>query len=109
MGFLQIGAWVAPLGSEHTWVNRLAGYTDDVTGLLQAVPTGNKACAPSSSFSSELLGVQDSGDMRIQIVDAKNGIHIPLAGIAIGNGLTDPMEQYKWYPEMGHTGGQKEG
>mmetsp|Transcript_29507 Transcript_29507/g.68033 ORF Transcript_29507/g.68033 Transcript_29507/m.68033 type:complete len:491 (-) Transcript_29507:49-1521(-) len=40
---------------------------------------------------------------------AKNGIHIPLAGIAIGNGLTDPMEQYKWYPEMGHTGGQKEG
>lgn len=25
---------------------------------------------------------------------------IPLKGIAIGNGLTDPEEQYKWYPEM---------
>ena len=32
---------------------------------------------------------------------AKEGtIHLNLAGIAIGNGLTDPEEQYKWYPEM---------
>lgn len=37
------------------------------------------------------------------------GLKIPLAGIAIGNGLTDPEEQYKWYPEMGTTGAQKEG
>jgi cathepsin A (carboxypeptidase C) len=37
------------------------------------------------------------------------GIKIPLAGIAIGNGLTNPEEQYKWYAEMGHTGAQKEG
>jgi len=27
-------------------------------------------------------------------------IVLPLAGLAIGNGLTDPEEQYKWYPEM---------
>jgi cathepsin A (carboxypeptidase C) len=27
-------------------------------------------------------------------------IHINLAGLAIGNGLTRPEEQYKWYPEM---------
>lgn len=38
-----------------------------------------------------------------------HGIQIPLTGIAIGNGLTDPQEQYKWYAEMGHTGGQAEG
>lgn len=27
-------------------------------------------------------------------------IPLNLAGLAIGNGLTDPEEQYKWYPEM---------
>jgi cathepsin A (carboxypeptidase C) len=27
-------------------------------------------------------------------------VHINLAGFAIGNGLTNPEEQYKWYPEM---------
>jgi len=32
-----------------------------------------------------------------------------LAGIAIGNGLTNPEEQYKWYAEMGHTGARAEG
>jgi cathepsin A (carboxypeptidase C) len=44
-----------------------------------------------------------------QMNKAGNGIKIPLAGIAIGNGLTNPEEQYKWYAEMGHTGAQKEG
>lgn len=27
---------------------------------------------------------------------------INLAGLAVGNGLTDPIEQYKWYPEMAY-------
>ena len=27
-------------------------------------------------------------------------INLNLAGLAIGNGLTNPEEQYKWYPEM---------
>lgn len=27
-------------------------------------------------------------------------LHINLGGLAVGNGLTDPEEQYKWYPEM---------
>merc|ERR1712166_213356 len=40
---------------------------------------------------------------------ASEGIHVPLAGIAIGNGLTNPEEQYKWYAEMGHTGAKAEG
>jgi len=39
----------------------------------------------------------------------KEGLNIPLKGIAIGNGLTNPKEQYKWYAEMGHTGGKDEG
>jgi cathepsin A (carboxypeptidase C) len=33
------------------------------------------------------------------------GVNIPLKGIAIGNGLTNPKEQYGHYAEMCHTGG----
>jgi len=44
-----------------------------------------------------------------QMNKAGQGTKIPLAGIGIGNGLTNPEEQYKWYAEMGHTGAQKEG
>jgi cathepsin A (carboxypeptidase C) len=32
-----------------------------------------------------------------------NTIHLPLAGLGIGNGLTDPEEQYQWYAEMGYN------
>lgn len=28
---------------------------------------------------------------------------LPLAGLAIGNGLTDPEKQYPWYPEMAYN------
>jgi len=31
-------------------------------------------------------------------------LHLNLAGVAIGNGLTNPPEQYKWYPEMAYGG-----
>ncbi|CAD7957558.1 unnamed protein product [Amoebophrya sp. A120] len=34
---------------------------------------------------------------------------INLKGLAIGNGLTDPQEQYKWYPEMAYDGGKSRG
>jgi cathepsin A (carboxypeptidase C) len=30
----------------------------------------------------------------------KNCIKLNLSGVGIGNGLTDPEEQYRWYPEM---------
>ena len=30
-------------------------------------------------------------------------IKLNLAGLSIGNGLTNPEEQYKWYPEMGYN------
>jgi len=35
---------------------------------------------------------------------AGEGIRIPLKGVGIGNGLTDPEVQYRYYPEMGTTG-----
>jgi len=33
-------------------------------------------------------------------VTDKRLIQINLSGLAVGNGLTNPIEQYKWYPEM---------
>jgi len=39
----------------------------------------------------------------------KEGLYINLKGLAVGNGLTDPVEQYKWYPEMALNGGKSEG
>lgn len=29
--------------------------------------------------------------------------HIPLKGVAVGNGLTDPLVQYKYYPELAYN------
>jgi len=40
---------------------------------------------------------------------AGTGLNIPMAGISVGNGLTHPEEQYKWYAEMGGDGGQSQG
>jgi|Transcript_50370 cathepsin A (carboxypeptidase C) len=37
------------------------------------------------------------------------GNRINLAGFGIGNGLTDPEEQYKWYAQMAEDGGKAEG
>jgi cathepsin A (carboxypeptidase C) len=39
----------------------------------------------------------------------KQGVEIPMKGISIGNGLTNPKEQYKWYAQMGYDGGKDEG
>jgi cathepsin A (carboxypeptidase C) len=39
----------------------------------------------------------------------KEGEYLPLKGVAIGNGQTNPLIQYKWYPEMAYksTSGTK--
>ena len=31
---------------------------------------------------------------------AEEGIHVNLQGLGIGNGLTDPVIQYQYYPQM---------
>jgi len=41
---------------------------------------------------------------RIWSLNKEADFKIPLAGIGIGNGLTDPQEQYKYYPEFGKDG-----
>lgn len=35
----------------------------------------------------------------------ESDVHINLAGVAVGNGLTDPEIQYKYYPEMAYNSG----
>lgn len=40
---------------------------------------------------------------------ANDGVKIPMKGMAVGNGLTNPEEQYKWYGKMGYDGGKAEG
>lgn len=37
------------------------------------------------------------------------GLNVNLKGIGIGNGLTDPEVQYKWYPDMARDGGKSYG
>jgi len=37
------------------------------------------------------------------------GVHIPMKGISVGNGLTNPEVQYPYYAKMGHDGGKAEG
>lgn len=41
--------------------------------------------------NKELVGHDESG-----------AVSINLSGLAVGNGLTNPIEQYKWYPEMAY-------
>jgi len=42
-----------------------------------------------------------TGNQELQTSSADGDLLVlPLAGLAVGNGLTDPEEQYKWYPEM---------
>jgi len=36
-------------------------------------------------------------------VEGGDFIHVNLAGLGVGNGLTKPVEQYKWYPEMAYN------
>jgi len=44
-----------------------------------------------------------------QGIKSKEGLAINLKGFGIGNGLTDPGEQYKWYAQMAEDGGKAEG
>jgi len=44
-----------------------------------------------------------------RIAQGGGEFEIPLAGLAIGNGLTNPEVQYKWYSQMAKDGGKSMG
>eukprot|EP00566_Odontella_aurita_P005453 CAMPEP_0113551558 /NCGR_PEP_ID=MMETSP0015_2-20120614/14589_1 /TAXON_ID=2838 /ORGANISM="Odontella" /LENGTH=614 /DNA_ID=CAMNT_0000452459 /DNA_START=133 /DNA_END=1977 /DNA_ORIENTATION=+ /assembly_acc=CAM_ASM_000160 len=52
--------------------------------------------------NKKIGGDDDDDDDENKVEGKKNDkkIKINLAGVAVGNGLTDPEEQYKWYPDM---------
>ena len=49
--------------------------------------------------------IEAEGDYNATDPSKKQNVIIPLAGIAIGNGMTDTLEQLKWYPEMAFKSG----
>ena len=46
--------------------------------------------------------IRAEGDFDASDPTAKQNTEIPLKGIAIGNGMTDTLEQLKWYPQMAY-------
>jgi len=49
--------------------------------------------------------IREEGDYDSSDPTKKQNVVVPLVGIAIGNGMTDTLEQLKWYPEMAYNSG----
>eukprot|EP00397_Hematodinium_sp_SG-2012_P029702 GEMP01031405.1.p1 GENE.GEMP01031405.1~~GEMP01031405.1.p1 ORF type:complete len:474 (-),score=126.58 GEMP01031405.1:694-2115(-) len=99
--------------SEGAAVGDEAGVAEDMYAFLQAF---YKALPQYKTNAFFITGESYAGHYIPAISHrvwkggkAKEGFAIPLTGIAIGNGLTDPEEQYKWYPQMGEDGGKSAG
>jgi len=84
-------------------------------GFLQALLTSEQL---SKFAKNEFFVIGESyaghyvpavGHRIWQGMKKKEGITINLKGLGIGNGLTNPGEQYKWYPQMANDGGKSEG
>lgn len=78
--FLQVFFQALPQYSKSFWVTGESYAGHYVPAVTSRIVSGNRDLAP--------------GD-----------VEIPLKGLAVGNGLTDPVEQYKWYPDMMCKGG----
>merc|ERR1712169_55430 len=71
------------------------------------------------NFLHEFYDAFDLGDRPLYIFGESYGGHyapatayrvgqsLNLQGLAVGNGLTDPLVQYEYYPELGYTWAQK--
>lgn len=95
--------------SKGTWDYGEDGVAEDMYQFLQAFfkakPEYNKKFfVTGESFAGHYIPAIThrifSGNSQLQEGDVK----IELQGMGIGNGLTDPSEQYKWYPEYMCTG-----
>eukprot|EP00413_Alexandrium_margalefii_P021641 CAMPEP_0204565278 /NCGR_PEP_ID=MMETSP0661-20131031/35378_1 /ASSEMBLY_ACC=CAM_ASM_000606 /TAXON_ID=109239 /ORGANISM="Alexandrium margalefi, Strain AMGDE01CS-322" /LENGTH=482 /DNA_ID=CAMNT_0051573011 /DNA_START=65 /DNA_END=1513 /DNA_ORIENTATION=+ len=88
---------------------------DNMYGFLQALLTSSElskfAKNPFFVFGESYAGhYVPAVTHRIwQGKKQQEGIAINLQGMGIGNGLTDPGEQYKWYPDMARDGGKAYG
>jgi cathepsin A (carboxypeptidase C) len=80
--------------------------------LLQFPQYGNSIYLVGESFGGHYVTaiahkivqmnkqIAQEGDYDPSDPSRKQNVIVPLKGIAIGNGMTDTLEQLKWYPEM---------
>jgi len=74
--------------------------------FFQAMPQYNKKFyVTGESFAGHYIPAVTHRIFEGNSKLAKGYVQIDLKGMAIGNGLTDPSEQYKWYPDMMCKGG----
>ena len=96
--------------SKGTWDHDENGVAEDMYQFLQALfkamPEFNKKFfVTGDSYAGHFIPAVThrifEGNQKL----ADGDVEIQLKGMGIGSGLTDPTEQYKWYPDMMCKGG----
>jgi cathepsin A (carboxypeptidase C) len=81
-----------------------ADVAEDMYQFLQEFFTAHPEYVSNHFFVfGESYGGHYAPSIASRIFDGNNkneGIHINLSGVGVGNGLTDPVIQYQYYPEM---------
>jgi len=81
-----------------------ADVAEDMYQFLQEFFTAHPEYVDNAFFVfGESYGGHYAPAIASRVFDGNNnkeGIHINLSGVGVGNGLTDPVIQYQYYPEM---------
>mmetsp|Transcript_784 Transcript_784/g.1650 ORF Transcript_784/g.1650 Transcript_784/m.1650 type:complete len:561 (-) Transcript_784:585-2267(-) len=99
--------------SEGSYDHNESGVAIDMygflTGLLEKFPQYQKLpfYITGESYAGHYIPAVGHKIWEMNKQSPKTKIN--LKGLAIGNGMTDPEEQYKHYPEMGFDGGKSQG
>merc|ERR1719335_1436109 len=96
--------------SKGSWDHDEDGVAEDMYQFLQvlfkAMPQYNKKFfVTGESYAGHYIPAVTHRIFKGNSQLAKGDVKIDLKGMAIGNGLTDVQEQYKWYPDMICKGG----
>eukprot|EP00440_Ansanella_granifera_P048320 gb/GFBE01052346.1/.p1 GENE.gb/GFBE01052346.1/~~gb/GFBE01052346.1/.p1 ORF type:complete len:485 (+),score=144.75 gb/GFBE01052346.1/:1-1455(+) len=96
--------------SKGSWDHDENGVAEDMYQFLQALfkalPQYNKKFyVTGESYAGHFIPAVTHRIFEGNTNMAEGDIEIQLKGMGIGNGLTDPSEQYKWYPDMMCNGG----
>eukprot|EP00933_Yihiella_yeosuensis_P080982 TRINITY_DN94512_c0_g1_i1.p1 TRINITY_DN94512_c0_g1~~TRINITY_DN94512_c0_g1_i1.p1 ORF type:complete len:487 (+),score=150.99 TRINITY_DN94512_c0_g1_i1:79-1539(+) len=95
--------------SKGSWDHDETGVAEDMFQFLQvlfkAMPQYNtNFYVTGESYAGHFIPAVTHRIFEANKALGQGDVKINLKGFAIGNGLTDPSEQYKWYPEMACTG-----
>lgn len=96
--------------SKGAWDHDEDGVAEDMyqflQALFQAMPQYNKKFfVTGESYAGHYIPAVTHRIFTGNSNLTKGDVKIELKGMGIGNGLTDPQEQYKWYPDMICKGG----